>query len=78
MNKFFLSEMKSLYLLVTWYATVVCTLIFALLFLVHLNFAQTFPNGLKPHYQSYKALPLATYTINQEVKISYSEATPEK
>lgn len=67
--------MRNINFALTWYATTICTLLFSILFLVHLSFARPVITPVGQSYQSYRALPnnLTTLTT-QEVSIGKTDA----
>lgn len=68
--------MKSINFAIAYYAATICTLVFALLFMVHLSFPKTVPTPNKAPYQMYKALPGSGFSNTQKAEIGKSDARP--
>ena len=67
--------MKNVYLVFSWYAANLCTLIFSLLLLIYISTPQKTAILTGPPYQKYQALPQAlTLSYNQTVDITKNDA----
>lgn len=65
---------KTAYLL-SWYLSVVTTLVFCLLFLIYISFDRTALGVTTAKYNSFKALPASSSTINsQEIAVNRNDA----
>lgn len=68
--------MKSINFAIIYYAAMVCTIVFSLLFLVHLSFPKVVPTPNKAPYQMYKALPNESFSNTQKAEIGKADARP--
>lgn len=67
--------MSQLNLALSWYFASVTTLVFCLVLLIYISFAQTVDGSTSVKYQNFRALPaLASGIANQEVSTSHSDA----